>query len=89
LSTSYLTIPETLLHSNLDIVPPSSDPTSSTKNQALLSSKQPWKKKLIHKSKSKGNVKEKPEQYPTKNFLQNFKGAHMDYLKKFFPVEDL
>ncbi len=47
------------------------------------------KSKLIQKKYKDLKAEKKEIQYPTKNFLQNFKGAHHDYLRKYFSEEVL
>lgn len=39
--------------------------------------------------KKRSKIKLQAVQYPTKNFLQNFKTAHLDFLKKKFPCDHL
>lgn len=48
-----------------------------------------YRKTKVEKKKKVKNGDSKIPQYPTKNFLQNFKGAHMDYLKSYIPLERL
>lgn len=48
-----------------------------------------YRKTKVEKKKKVKSGDSKISQYPTKNFLQNFKGAHMDYLKSYIPLERL
>lgn len=55
----------------------------------VIVKKKETKSKNIHKKDKSTKNAGKIAQYPTKNFLQNFKGAHYDYLKKFFSEDQL
>jgi len=47
------------------------------------------KKSRKIKKKTQQNIERVHKQYPTKNFLQNFKVAHLDYLQTKFDKWEL